>query len=120
MAGLGVVALLVLPAVAALPATENTVSFSTLQQLNKHSVTRDVRFPRQDGTARQPRQSSSPGGGSIGSRGDCLFGSGADVDLCDWDNVPFSAFEWLPSNGKDSFWIGGPRKDSNANNELGE
>ena len=61
-----------------------------------------------------------PGGGSVGSRGDCLFGSGADVDLCDWDNVPFSAFEWLPSNGKDSFWIGGPRKDSNANNELGE
>ena len=56
----------------------------------------------------------------MGSRGDCLFGSGADVDLCDWDNVPFSAFEWLPSNGKDSFWIGGPRKDSNANNELGE
>ena len=34
--------------------------------------------------------------------------------------MPFSAFEWLPSNGKDSFWIGGPRKDSNANNELGE
>ena len=72
----------------------------------------------QDEAARQPRQSSSAPGG--GSRGDCLFGSGADVDLCDWDNVPFSAFEWLPSNGKDSFWIGGPRKDSNANNELGE
>ena len=71
--------------------------------------------------ARQPRQSSSPGGGAGGeSRGDCLFGSGVDVDLCDWGNVPFSAFEWLPSNGKDSFWIGGPRKDSNANNELGE
>ena len=34
--------------------------------------------------------------------------------------MPFSAFEWLPSNGKDSYWIGGPRKDSNANNELGE
>ena len=72
-------------------------------------------------TARQPRQSSSPGGGAGGeSRGDCLFGSGVDVDLCDWGNVPFSAFEWLPSNGKDSYWIGGPRKDSNANNELGE
>ena len=53
-------------------------------------------------------------------RGLVDFGSGADVDLCDWNNVPFSAFEWLPSNGKDSYWIGGPRKDSNANNELGE
>ena len=117
MLGLGLVAILVLPAVSALPAKENTVSCSS-----KHELTLSNRTRCQDEAARQARQSSSsaPGGGSAGSRGDCLFGSGADVDLCDWDNVPFSAFEWLPSNGKDSFWIGGPRKDSNANNELGE
>jgi hypothetical protein len=52
--------------------------------------------------------------------GDCDFGSSPDVNLCGWTNVPISAFEWLPSNGKDSFWIGGPRKDSNGQNEQGE
>ncbi len=66
---------------------------------------------------RQSRQSSG-GGGDSG--GDCDFGVSPSVDLCSWNNVPFSAFEWLPSSGKDSYWIGGPRKDENDKNELGE
>jgi hypothetical protein len=70
---------------------------------------------------RVPRQSSSTSSSSLpDTAGDCDFGSSPDVNLCGWTNVPISAFEWLPSNGKDSFWIGGPRKDSNGQNEQGE
>ena len=42
-----------------------------------------------------------------------------DVDLCGWANLNMSAFEWLASNGGDSYWIGGPRRDKNDNNAEG-
>ena len=132
MRNLGLAVIVVLQTVAALPAKDNAVSVLQLQEsrkwtwFNRGKIFKKLESivsvcPQDERAARRPRQSSSPSSASgIDTRGDCLFGSGDDLDLCEWANVPFSAFEWLPSNGKDSFWIGGPRKDSNAKNELGE
>ena len=75
---------------------------------------------------RQPRQTSStsssggfgtPGGDA--SAGDCDFGVEPDVDLCSWKNLDLSAFQWKPSKGSNSYWVGGPRKDKNDNNDQG-
>ncbi len=57
--------------------------------------------------------------GGDGSNGDCDFGVDDNIDLCSWDNVDMSAFEWKPSSGDNSFWIGGPRRDKNDNNAQG-
>ena len=73
-----------------------------------------VRTIRQAGSS-----SSSSSGGSDGSAGDCDFGVSPDVDLCSWENLDLSAFKWRASKGSDSYWVGGPRKDKNDNNDQG-
>ncbi|TRY70640.1 hypothetical protein TCAL_05946 [Tigriopus californicus] len=52
-------------------------------------------------------------------QGDCDFGAGSSLEMCEWANLNMSAFEWKVSNGEDSFWIGGPRVDRNDNNDKG-
>eukprot|EP00095_Tigriopus_kingsejongensis_P002562 snap_masked-scaffold309_size213625-processed-gene-1.10 protein:Tk02562 transcript:snap_masked-scaffold309_size213625-processed-gene-1.10-mRNA-1 annotation:"hypothetical protein G5I_00476" len=66
--------------------------------------------------------SSSDSGSSvspIAGKADCDFGINTSVDLCRWSNLNLSAFEWIPSKGSDAFWIGGPRRDKNDNNNNG-
>ncbi len=65
------------------------------------------------------RQTSSSSS-SDSSAGDCDFGVAPDVDMCGWRNLNLSAFEWKASMGKNSYWVGGPRKDSNDANKIGQ
>ena len=75
-----------------------------------------IALPFSDETelSRETRQTSK-----TNSEANCDFSLSPTVDLCDWSNLNLSAFEWQPSSGQDSYWIGGPNADQTDGNKNG-
>lgn len=79
----------------------------------------EAAFPSTSTSSFPSASQNSDSGSTIFLQGNCDFGAGSALDMCEWANLNMSAFEWRVSNGEDSFWIGGPRVDRNDNNNKG-
>ncbi|CAG0925051.1 unnamed protein product [Notodromas monacha] len=65
-----------------------------------------------------PNQGDSAVIGAIPTDGNCDFGKGGGVRLCEWRNPNNSRHEWIPSIGANFNWRGGPNLDA-SNDEQG-